>query len=99
MVDYYILDDKRAVKCDLMVWAKWMESGVDRHVADTTKNGVRISTVFLGLDHNYFSGNNDNPLIFETMAFNAKGDDIFCERCSTWEQAEAQHEKICKQVA
>jgi hypothetical protein len=45
-----------------------------------------VSTVFLGLDHRLFG--DGPPLIFETMIF---PDCDWCERCSTWTQAEAQH--------
>jgi uncharacterized protein YjbI with pentapeptide repeats len=62
--------------------------------------GVYISTVFLGLDHQFGNG---APLLFETMTFAEDGapigfDQTICERCSTWEQAEAQHERVCAMV-
>jgi hypothetical protein len=53
-----------------------------------------ISTVFLMLDHSFGHG---DPLLFETMVFK-NGDEILCERCSTWEQAELQHERISMEL-
>ena len=54
--DKYILNDKGEpiVEEDLMKWAKWFQTG-KRSVADDTFNGIRVSTIFLGLDHNYSS--------------------------------------------
>jgi len=33
------------------------------------------------------------PLLFETMIFNGPDDGEYQERCSTWEEAEAMHER------
>lgn len=50
-----------------------------------------VSTVFLGLDHNWGEG---PPLVFETMVFrDGNGDD--CQRYSTWLQAMEGHRKVC----
>lgn len=55
-----------------------------------------VSTVWLGLDHNYKASG--EPLIFETMVFPKKGDygDLDCERYSTEDQAKKGHEIMCK---
>jgi hypothetical protein len=83
----YILDGKRAVEChDLMTWAKWIETG-DRRVADETIDGVRVSTVFLSLDHSFGEG---PPMLFETMVFGGPLDQEQ-GRCTTWDEAEAMH--------
>jgi hypothetical protein len=48
-------------------WAKDMENREYARVAETTlKDGTWISTVWIGLDHQFGEG---KPLIFETMAF------------------------------
>lgn len=62
-------------------------------VALTEVPGGSVSTVFLGLDHNHW-GNGD-PLLFETAIFR-KGETDIVGRCSTWEQAEAQHEEAVR---
>lgn len=89
--DKYILEGRKAVPVDLMTWATWIEKG-DRIVAKTSMGDVRISTVFLGLDHSFGDG---PPLLFETMIFGGKHDQ-YQERCSTWEEAEAMHKKACE---
>jgi len=92
---YYILEGHKAVPVDLMTWAEWFEkNNGNRHVADETIEGVRISTVFLGLDHAYGGG---PPMIFETMVFDGPLDQEQ-DRCSTWEEAEATHAKMKERV-
>ncbi len=67
----YILHGKTAIPCDnLFAWAQWFEAA-DRLVAKTEVGDVRISTVFLGLDHNFGEG---DPLLFETMIFGGSHD-------------------------
>ena len=93
MTDQYILRGKKPVKCnDLLKWGRWLQTA-DRVVAQTSGDCLTISTVFLGLDHS-FGGM--KPLLFETMVFGQ--DDEICERCSTWEEAESQHARICADV-
>ncbi len=56
-----------------------------------TVGDKRVSTVFLGLDHQYGDG---PPLLFETMVFPKDSySDLYCERYSTYDEAEAGHAK------
>ena len=57
----------------LRQWAELMEANLDRHVADDMVGDVRVSTVWLGLNHNW-SGQGP-PLIFETMVFGGVHDE------------------------
>uniref|UniRef100_A0A6M3LRW0 Uncharacterized protein n=1 Tax=viral metagenome TaxID=1070528 RepID=A0A6M3LRW0_9ZZZZ len=87
---HYILDGHKTKQCDdLLIWAKWFEKA-ERHVADDTIDGVRISTVFLGLDHQYGQG---PPLLFETMVFGGPNDQDQL-RYSSWDEAEKGHAEI-----
>ena len=61
-------------------------------VAKDTVGSYTVSTVWLGLDHNFVS--NDDPIIFETMVFNAKGEDVYQKRYSTEQDARNGHAKI-----
>ncbi len=66
MSERYILENGNPVPCEnLMEWGKWMETA-DRHVALTELGDVKVSTVFLGLDHS-FGG--PTPVLFETLVF------------------------------
>lgn len=69
MADRYIIKDGEVVPCeDLMEWARWF-GRADRTLARVEKNGVVVSTVFLGLDHSFGDG---PPILWETMIFNGK---------------------------
>ena len=65
-----------------------------QRVAKTTIGGSWVSTVFLGIDHNF---DGPTPLWFETMVFNGDEDRIV-ERCETWLEAERMHERVCEMV-
>jgi len=93
MPGLYILDGKTPAPCeDVIVWGEWMNKN-PHHVADEMIGDVRISTVFLGLDHSYWGGH----LLFETMVFGGRLD-LEQDRCSTWEEAEKMHELMCERV-
>ena len=95
MSGYYILRDHEAVPCDIMMWAKWLEDHrTKRRVAQDKIGEVRISTVFLGLDHSFGNG---QPLIFETMVFGGPLDQEEV-RYSTWEEAERGHAVMVARV-
>lgn len=94
MNDKYILNGKEAVICnDLLKWGKWFETA-DRTVKKTEVGDAEVSTVFLGLDHNFGRG---EPLLFETMVFGGEHDGDQ-DRYSTWEEAEKGHEKMVKSL-
>jgi hypothetical protein len=92
----YILKGKRVIPVDdLYVWGEWMEKRTERRVAKTTlSDGKWVSTVFLGLDHNFTR--KGRPLLFETMVFPKRGDnnELDMDRYSTWSQAEKGHKKM-----
>lgn len=97
----YILNGRAAVPAaDLITWGRWLEKA-DRKVAvdfvgaDDDENQVRISTVFLGLDHSFGEG---PPLLFETMVFGGALDGEQ-GRYTTWEEAEAGHRKMVGRVS
>ena len=87
MTDKYILVNKKAILTnDFHEWGRWFEEN-DRLVKqETLDNGYLISTVFLGIDHQFGEG---KPLIFETIVFHE--DESEQIRYSTWEEAEEGH--------
>lgn len=88
---HYILDEqKRVIPVDLMTWATWFDDTAKRRVAWDEVGDVQVSTVFIGLDHNF--GTSGPPLVFETMIFGGPHSD-YCERYSTWEDAMSGHAK------
>jgi len=110
---FAILDDQHnVVPVDLLTWSKWFETaddarrvGLDEVTIKRTwrqrlrrlpATKVRVSTVFLGIDYN-FTGL--SPLWFETMVFaDYSGNDLFCRRYSTWEEAEIGHARTVMAV-
>lgn len=92
MIRQFILDSNdNPVPCDnLMVWGIWMETAANRKIALDTIGEVKISTVFLGLDHNY-SGIGE-PILFETMIFGGPHDQ-YQDRYTTKEEALIGHQK------
>lgn len=75
---------------DILAWAAWFEDRDARRVALTELPGGRVSTVFLGLDHNFMR--HGPPLLFETMVF--MDDECEQERYATWDEAEAGHKRM-----
>ena len=110
---HYILDkDKKVKRATPEEWAKWFEHhDKDRIVKQENIGGIRVSTVFLGLDHSFGKG---PPILWETMCFRRNPKEMvingkkmkyreslddFSERCSgTYEQAEAMHERMVKRI-
>lgn len=96
MSDRYVLNGKTPIPCDdLMEWARWFDTA-DRHVMQEKIGEIRISTVFLGLDHS-FTSDSKRPLLFETMIFGGPLDQEMT-RCSTWEEAEKMHREMVERV-
>lgn len=95
-MNMYILDDAGdpVEVVDPHVWAVWMKSA-DRQVALTKVEDVEVSTVFLGIDHN-FRGNGF-PILYETMVFTGK-DTGQMDRYRTTDEAKVGHNLIVRAV-
>lgn len=105
-IEFYTLDGKTAVPVEggVLEWAKASSARMHAIEADgddpwrvantDLTDGSHVSTVFLGLNHGWGDG---PPLLFETMVFDGPCDGDQ-ERCSTWEQAEAQHASVVARV-
>ena len=91
---YYILDEHNLVVPvrDVHEWGKWFEEASRsgrRIVAQDETNGLRVSTVFLGMD---LSVMDERVLTFETMVFRgASFSDLYMKRYETWADAVAGH--------
>jgi hypothetical protein len=92
---YYIeTKDGQVSQVDnIMDWARYF-SADDRVVAKTELAGVEVSTVFLGLDHNFGEG---PPILYETMVFGGPLDEEM-ERYHTRAEAAAGHEMMVARV-
>lgn len=99
MREHYILEGRTVIPADLMTWAKWFEEHREDRMLWQDHVGERwVSTVFLGLDHRM--GEIGPPLLFETMVFPSKETltEVFCDRCSTYDEAEIMHQRACQWV-
>jgi hypothetical protein len=110
---FFILVGKTAVPSNFEGWMEWFENAYstdETRVAFTKTDRVEVSTVFLGINHN-FKFDDSVPLLFETMAFHKLDapkkliNDLEIEwdgqetmRCSTWEEAELQHKMMVTEV-
>ena len=99
---FYRLDEnKNAVPCDIDEWGKQRKDMFctdAKHLGNDIIDGKRISTVWIGLNHNF--DEIGEPLLFETMIFDNDGSfkDIYCDRYSTWKEAEEGHQKAIQWV-
>ncbi len=69
----YILDenDNPVQIHNIQEWGALFQK-MNRQLAEDFVRNSRVSTVFLGLDHNHF--NEDGPILWETMIFGGKFD-------------------------
>lgn len=92
---YYILNKDKSISPtnDIMEWAGFMDNKENSLIVRKSFLGdCEISTVFLGIDHNWFGG---EPHLFETMVF---PDCEIMERTRTYEEAVKKHEEICREL-
>jgi hypothetical protein len=97
MSDQFILVGREVIhEPDLLKWGKWFQENRDKRIiARNDVEEIRVSTVFLGIDHSYGEG---CPLqVFETMIFGGENDQ-YCERYSNYDDAEIGHKKALELV-
>jgi hypothetical protein len=75
---------------DLSEWGRWFGKG-DRIVKREYVGPYHVSTVFLGIDHNFAM--EGPPILFETMIFCDGADLDYQDRCSTWAEALEMHRR------
>lgn len=105
---WWKLDGKDPVRCSLDEWGDFMEHG-SRIVQQDWVGGKFLSTVFLGIDHNFLPVG--PPLLFETMLFGPRtesfvfngrrrlyGRELYCERTPTWDAAVLIHLRALRQA-
>lgn len=97
MIAHYIEDPDGTVRLakDIQEWsAAFKDRRSHQSLITLEHDQVRVSTVFLGLNHNFYGG---PPLLYETMVFG--GDlDQECRRYHTREEAMKGHEEMVQEV-
>lgn len=91
MSEYY---DRQGKPMELMEWASIFEQRDKKQVAHDLVGHVRVSTVWLGLNHAFGDG---PPLIFETLVFGGSLD-MEMDRYSTEDQALVGHAAMVERV-
>lgn len=98
-MSYWILDGHTPVKTDsINKWGEFFEDRKNRTVATTEIKDLEtlVSTVFLGINHNFQDPSDKDPILFETMIFGGDGEDN-CFRYRTWDEAFNGHwEQVAK---
>lgn len=97
---FYVLEGHTPVPCNGEEWSQRFGQIEERRVARTEINAkVYVSTVFLGIDHDYsYKG---PPILFETMIFGLPKRHKLSDyqtRCATWEEAEAMHQTALRKI-
>src|SRR3990167_7704813 len=79
---------------DVLEWAEWFETA-NRTIARTRAGWSVVSTVFLGLDHNF--SHKGPPVLFETLVFSGPPDGEM-ERYTTLDESRMGHERMIARV-
>lgn len=77
-------------------WARAYDDDC-RIVNQTGNDNIWVSTVFLGINHNWGFSEDTRPILFETLVKGGHFND-FQYRYHTYEEAVAGHNKICEEV-
>lgn len=93
-MNYILEGDQPVATDDILEWARWFEQA-DRVVAKDEIGKIRISTVFLGIDHNF--GNSGPSVLWETMIFGGEHDE-YQERYTSRIDAENGHLRVVQLV-
>ena len=94
----YILNKQGepVIEGNLVTWAQWFGTVESRRVKVDDLPQGRVSTVFLGIDHNHSL--KGPPILWETLVFGGKLSGKM-DRCSgSHEQAVAMHERMVEKV-
>ena len=98
MLSYFLYNAKtRSLRetSDPREFEAWFADIPNRIIARDQVGDYRVSTVCLGLNHNF--GESGDPLVFETMIFKGSSYvDEYCDRYSSVDAAEAGHATAVK---
>lgn len=96
---YYILEGHETVgEPDVDKWMEWFMTHGHVPVAVSQVESCLVVTVFTGTNDAF--EDDDPPRLFETTVFDPEGpgDEFAIEGWSTWEEAEAGHRNVMKDV-
>ena len=95
---YMLVNGEIRETTDVREWGRWYETTPERIVEQTRVGQRDVSTIFLGIDHNFFG--KGPPLLFETMVFNLDSGSSGEEqrRWATLKEAKLGHLAICRML-
>lgn len=95
---YYTLDKEHNLipTKNVLVWGRFFDNADNRRVGMTKRWPITVSTVFIGIDHNFEP--EGPPVLFETMVFDSWRHGDYCRRYHTWDEAQAGHAEVEKMV-
>lgn len=103
MSNYILVDAQPVQEPDVIKWSDWFEASMveginmERLLASTQVGDVRVSTVFLAIDHNF--ADDGQPVLWETMTFygdSSEEEDL--ERYTSRAEALAGHDRMVRHV-
>ncbi len=91
MRNWYILNKRnKPISKPVLEAAKWLGNNPEKRIVKQEYIGdIKVSTVFLGLDHGW---NSSVPVLWETMIFGGEHDQ-YQERYTSYEDAVEGHQK------
>jgi hypothetical protein len=92
---FYILKGHTPVRATQEEWSHQIAKAPHPVVAYDQYNHVDISTIFLGIDHNFFG--EGPPILFETMIFGGELNEYQVRYC-TWDEAVEGHKAALQLV-
>ena len=93
---YWILVHDKPIASNALEWAKWFAAHApERFIARTKIGTSEVSTVFLGLDHNFAA--DGPPILYETMVFGGALDQEQ-QRYHTGAEARTGHARMVARV-
>jgi hypothetical protein len=100
---HYILDPGNPHEVKEVGFDEWLEWArvrfEDQQVCRVDKTVIdgdcMVSTVFLGLDHNFLP--DGLPILFETLVFGGEHDGLM-QRYATWDEAAIGHKEVVEKV-
>ena len=88
---YILVEGEPVFVSDPLEWAEHLNK--NRVIEKTIVTNVKVSTVFLGIDHNHSTGG--PPILFETMIFGGKLHEL-CWRYTSVLEAKGAHWQIVR---
>lgn len=93
MTEFY---DKNGNSITMSDWGELSRDRGYKFIGDDTLHGLRVSTVWLGLNHGFL---NEDIEIFETMVFpEGEWSDLYCKRYTTEAEAIVGHSYVVQRV-